>query len=182
MVATAAVESKYKVRWLKLWNSSESVRNDLRFPKYPAGEDTLKKWMDRAALWAGIEESATQELLGYITLVGGLDKSKDVESLQDYIDTWRICLWDKAFNFVLSGSNAYNKSLVFDKIKDGDLLVKRLCLRYVLVIYSFHYIFFNADVSLRFSFSVMLCVPCSFMFFCQSLVVAVLLPTLICSH
>jgi hypothetical protein len=74
MVATAAIESKYKVRWFKLWNSSKSIRNDLRFPKYLAGEDTLKKWMDRAALWAGIEESATQELLGYITLVGGVDK------------------------------------------------------------------------------------------------------------
>ena len=142
MVATAAVEPKYKVRWLKWWNSSETVRKDLRFPKYPAGEDTLKKWMDRAALWAGIEESATQELVGYIALVGGVDKSKDVESLEDYIDTWRICLWDKAFNSFLSGSDAHNKSLVFDKVKDGDLLVKRLCLRYELVIYSFHYIFF----------------------------------------
>ena len=141
MVATAAVESKYKVRWLKLWNSSKSVRNDLCFSKYPAGEDTLKKWMDRTALWAGIEESATQELLGYIALVGGVDKSKDVESLEDYIDTWRICLWNKAFNFLLSGPNAYNKSLVFDEVKDEDLLVKRLCLRYELVIYSFRYIF-----------------------------------------
>jgi hypothetical protein len=99
--------------------------------------------MDCAALWAGIEESPTQELLGYIALVGGVDKSKDVESLEDYIDTWRICLWDKAFNFLLSSSNAYNKSLVFDKVKDGDLLVKRLCLMYELVIYSFHYIFFQ---------------------------------------
>ena len=170
MVATAAVEPKYKVRWLKLWNSREFVRNDPGFLKYHTSEDTLKKWMDRAAIWEGIEESATQELVGYISLVGGVDKSKDVESLEDYIDTWRICLWDKAFNFLLSESNAYNKYLVFDKVKDGDLIVKWLCLRYELVIYSFRYIFSNANECLRFSFSVMLCVLCSFMFFCQSLV------------
>ena len=52
--------------------------------------------MDRVALWARIEESATQELVGYISLVGGVDKSKDVESLEDYIDTWQISFWDKA--------------------------------------------------------------------------------------
>ena len=45
--------------------------------------------MDRAALWARIEESVTQEFLGYIALVGGVDKSKDVESLEEYIDTTR---------------------------------------------------------------------------------------------
>ena len=57
------------------------------FPKYHVGEVTLNKWMDRTALWAGIKENATQELVGYIALVGGVDKSKDVESLKDYIDT-----------------------------------------------------------------------------------------------
>ena len=34
---------------------------------------------------AGIEESVSQKLVGYIALVGGVDKSKDVESLEDYI-------------------------------------------------------------------------------------------------
>jgi hypothetical protein len=84
--------------------------------------------MDRPALW--IEESATQELYGYIALVGGIDKSKDVENFEDYIYTWRICLWDKAFNSVFSGSNPCIKSFVFDKVKNGDLHVKRLYLMY----------------------------------------------------
>jgi len=75
--------------------------------------------MDRVALWLGIEENVTQELVGYIALVGGVDKSKDVESLEDYIDTWQICLWDKALNSLLFGSDAHNKSFVFDKVKDG---------------------------------------------------------------
>ena len=121
--------------WLKWWKSSKIVRNDLIFPKYPAGEDTLKNLMDRVAFWAKIKENVTQELVGYIAIVGGVDKSMDVESLEDYIDIWQVCLWDKAFNSLLSGSDAYNKSLVFDKVKDEDLLVKWLCLIYELVIY-----------------------------------------------
>ena len=91
--------------------------------------------MDRVAFWAKIKENVTQELVGYIAIVGGVDKSMDVESLEDYIDIWQVCLWDKAFNSLLSGSDAYNKSLVFDKVKDEDLLVKWLCLIYELVIY-----------------------------------------------
>ena len=73
--------------------------------------------------------------------MGGVDKSINVESLEDYIDTWRICLWDKTFDSLLSSFDAYSKSPVFDKIKDGDIFVKRFGLRYGLVIYLFHYIF-----------------------------------------
>ncbi len=129
MVATAAVEPKYKVRWLKWWNSPSFFRSDLRFPKSPAGEDTLKKWMDRAAFWAGIEEMANQELGAYLALVGGVDASKSVESFEDYFEIWRICLWDKAYNTYLSGPDAYSKSTRFDKVKEAALVVKRLCLR-----------------------------------------------------
>ena len=50
MVATAVVETKYKVHWLIWWNSSEIIWKDLRFPKYPTSEDMLKKWMDCASL------------------------------------------------------------------------------------------------------------------------------------
>jgi hypothetical protein len=133
MLATAAVESKYKVRWLKWWNSPSFVRSDLRFPKSPAGEDTLKKWMDRAAFWAGIEESANRELVAYLALVGGVDSSKVVDSFVDYLENWRICLWDKAYNTHFGGPDAYAKSMRFDKVKDGDLVVKWLCLRLVLL-------------------------------------------------
>ena len=132
MVATAAVEPKYKVRWLKWWNSPSFVRSDLRFPKSPAGEDTLKKWMDRAAFWAGLEETANQELAAYLALVGGVDDSKVAESFEDYLENWRICLWDKGYNTHFGGSDAYTKSMRFDKVSGSDLLVKPLCLRLLL--------------------------------------------------
>lgn len=131
MVATAAVEPKYKVRWLKWWNSSASVRLDFRFPKSPASEDNLKKWMDRAAFWAGLEEATLQELPGYVALVGGIDDTIVVESLEDYIENWRICLWDKAFNYCFSGPDAFGKTMPFTKFLDSDVIVKRLCLRLV---------------------------------------------------
>ena len=57
------------------------------FLNYHASEDTLKKRMDCAALRAMIEESVTQDLVGYIALVGEVDKFKDVESLEYCIDT-----------------------------------------------------------------------------------------------
>ena len=59
MVEIAVVQPKYKVRWFKWWNNSETVQKDLRFSKYPVGEDTLKKWMDRIVLWTMIGESVT---------------------------------------------------------------------------------------------------------------------------
>jgi hypothetical protein len=133
LVATAQVEPKYKVRWLKWWNSPSFVRSSLRFPKSPASEDILKKWLDRAAFWAGLEETANKELIAYLALVGGVDESKDVDSFEDYIENWRICLWDKAYNTFFGGADAYGKTTKFEKVKDGELVVKRLCLRSVLM-------------------------------------------------
>ncbi len=132
LVTTAAVEPKYKIRWLKWWNSPSFVRSDLRFPKSPAGEDTLKKWLDRASFWAGIEETATKELGAYLALAGGVDASKVVDSFEDYLANWRICLWDKAYNTHFMGPDAYHKSSKFEKVKDGEFVVKRLCLRLVI--------------------------------------------------
>ena len=54
LIATAAVEPEYKVRWLKWWNSGSFNREAIRFPKSPASEDTLKPWLNKAAFWAGV--------------------------------------------------------------------------------------------------------------------------------
>ncbi len=57
LIATAAVEPEYKVRWLKWWNSGNFNREAIRFPKSPASEDTLKPWLNKAAFWAGVGQS-----------------------------------------------------------------------------------------------------------------------------
>jgi hypothetical protein len=88
--------------------------------------------MDRAAFWVGIEETVNQELGAYLALVGGIDGSKVIDSFEDYLKNWRICLWDKAYNTHFMGPDAYAKSMRLDKVKDSELVVKRLCLRLVL--------------------------------------------------
>ncbi len=85
--------------------------------------------MDRAEFRTGKEETANQELVVYLALVGGVDASKVVDGLEDYLENWRICLWDKAYNTHFVGPDAYTKSMRFDKVKESDLVVKRLCLR-----------------------------------------------------
>ena len=57
LIATAAVEPEYKVRWLKWWNSGSFNREAIRFPKSPASEDNLKSWLNKAAFWAGVRLS-----------------------------------------------------------------------------------------------------------------------------
>ena len=57
LIATAAVEPEYKVRWLKWWNSGSFNREAIRFPKSPASEDNLKFWLNKAAFWAGVHPS-----------------------------------------------------------------------------------------------------------------------------
>ena len=46
---------------------------------------------------------------------------------------------------------------MFNKVKSKDLFVKRFCLTYELVIYSFNYIFFNSDGCMEFCFSDVMC-------------------------
>ena len=58
LIATAAVEPKYKVRWLKWWNSGSFNREAIRFPKSPPSDDTLKPWINKASFWVGVRLSS----------------------------------------------------------------------------------------------------------------------------
>jgi hypothetical protein len=121
LIATAAVEPEYKVRWLKWWNSGSFNREAIRFPKTPAIEDTLKPWLNKTTFWAGyvinilfclstlhfviililaLNLSTTKGRCGQpdiLTALGGLHGDVEVDSLTKYLEKWQICLWDKAF-------------------------------------------------------------------------------------
>ena len=159
LIATAAVEPEYKVRWLKWWNSGRFNREAIRFPKSPASEDTLKPWLNKAVFWAGVrlyslsiltfqlfllcqflswpwiypqlEDAAVKELPDILNALGGLDGDVEVDSLPDYLEKWRICLWDKAFIGHFSGSDIYGKGTWWKDVKGADNIVKRLICRYV---------------------------------------------------
>ena len=128
LIATTAVSSTHKVKWLKWWNSN--IRRDLHFPSTTT-DDTLTKWLAKASFWANLEDAASKQLQEYYALVGGLDKSKEFEKFSDYMEDWRISVWEKAFLSNFAGSEIYKKGTVFKEYKDSDNIVKRLCLRYL---------------------------------------------------
>ena len=73
---------------------------------------------------------ASKQLLQYYDLAGGLDKSKSFEKFSDYMEDWRVSVWEKAFLTYFNDSDLYKKGTIFKDFKDSDNVVKRLCLRY----------------------------------------------------
>ena len=73
--------------------------------------------------------------------MGGLDGDVEVDSLPDYIEKWRICLWDKAFIGHFTGADIYGKGTWWKDVKGADNIVKRLIFWYVnwhLLIFILH--------------------------------------------
>jgi hypothetical protein len=54
-VATAHVDSHFKAKWLRWWNSPPDVKNKNRFPSdLPLREKVLDIWLNKASLWAQV--------------------------------------------------------------------------------------------------------------------------------
>jgi hypothetical protein len=138
LIATAAVPSKYKTRWLKWWNIKSSIRKDLAFPE-TLTDLVLSKWLNKAAFWAGLEEMAQAQLPDYYDLAGGIDTSVSFQSFEDYVDTWRIALWEKGFASYFQGEG-YTKGTQFKDVHDSLNMAKRLCLRLVHLIPLMHFL------------------------------------------
>jgi len=51
-------------------------------------------------------------------------------SLMEYIESWRMKLWDKAYTGVFKESDAFKKSHSFATYRGTNLTVKRLIYRY----------------------------------------------------
>ena len=58
-----------------------------------------------------LEDAAGKELPDILTALGGLDGDVEIDSLPDYLEKWRICLWDKAFISHFTGSDIYGKGM-----------------------------------------------------------------------
>ena len=76
-----------------------------------------------------LEDAAVKELPDILSALGGLDGDVEVDSLPDYLEKWRICLWDKAFMSYFSGSEIYGKGTWWKDVKGADNIVKRLIFR-----------------------------------------------------
>lgn len=53
-IATTPVDGKYKVRWLKWWNSSPMTRDALRFLPPNFIDNDLDLWLVKASFWAQV--------------------------------------------------------------------------------------------------------------------------------
>ncbi len=54
LVATAKVQPIYRIRWLKMWNSSAGSRVALRFPVATSTDKEFEAWLHRACFWAEV--------------------------------------------------------------------------------------------------------------------------------
>jgi hypothetical protein len=53
-IATTPVDDKYKVKWLKWWNSSPMAREALRFLPQNFIDNDLDVWLVKASFWAQV--------------------------------------------------------------------------------------------------------------------------------
>ena len=80
-------------------------------------------------IFSQLEDAAVKELPDILSALGGLDGDVEVDSLPDYLEKWRICLWDKAFIAHFSGSDIYGKGTWWKDVKGAHNIVKRLIFR-----------------------------------------------------
>jgi hypothetical protein len=53
------------------------------------------------------------------------------KTIAQFIESWRVKLWDKGFVMVFKGADHFKKSDSFKDFKGSDLVVKRVVYRYV---------------------------------------------------
>jgi hypothetical protein len=53
-IVPAAVDAKFKARWLRWWNSSPSARQSYRFLPLDFKEADFDPWLNKATFWAGV--------------------------------------------------------------------------------------------------------------------------------
>ena len=80
-----------------------------------------------------LEEMAVKEFNSIvegnnITIV--MTGEEEPDSLEDYLEKWRILLWDKAYKPFFIGQKGFLKSTVFSTYEGSELAMKRLLYRY----------------------------------------------------
>jgi hypothetical protein len=63
-----------------------------------------------------------------------MDVPAEPKTMSQFIETWRVKLWDKAFVTVFKGADHFKKSDSFKDFKGNDLVVKRVVYRYAVTI------------------------------------------------
>jgi len=81
-----------------------------------------------------LEDAVVEEVRSCIDSKGlSIDwKSRnDIDEIEDYIEKWRIIVWDRAYYFILKKTNGYSRSAPFKEQEGTSNAVKRLVYRCV---------------------------------------------------
>jgi len=85
-------------------------------------------------LFPQLEEAVVHEVRNCLDSEGlNIDwkERSDIDEIGEYIEKWRIIVWDRAYYFILKKTNGYSRSTPF-KDQEGTLnAVKRLMYRCV---------------------------------------------------
>ena len=65
-----------------------------------------------------------------------MDVPAEPRTLSQFIEYWRVKIWDKAFVNVFKGAEAFKKSIAFKDFKGSDLVVKRVVYRYFFFLFN----------------------------------------------
>lgn len=53
--------------------------------------------------------------------------------IEDYVERWRVRIWDHGFTAMFKGKDAFSKTKAFKETKNTDLAVRRVLYRYDLI-------------------------------------------------
>lgn len=64
----------------------------------------------------------------------------ELDTIGDYVETWRIVLWDHAFWWLFKKISSYTRSKAFKDQEGTDVAIKRLLYMYIFL-FNFIYLF-----------------------------------------
>jgi hypothetical protein len=157
-IVTCSVETSFKAKWLHWWNAPfrERLANKFSVDK-PMNERALDDWLHKASFWAQVNPFLALFIFIFLyssSLVSNhlflqLEKEVaiEIETLEEslsvdidwdtsetimrpceYVEHWRIVLWDKAFKLYLGDKPdiAFAKGDNLLEFEEGALAIKRV--------------------------------------------------------
>jgi hypothetical protein len=76
-----------------------------------------------------VEATVVNEFEAMKDEIGNIAFNVDTLPLPDYIEKWRVLLWEKAFLTIMRGNPSFIKSTQLTKMPKGDSVIKRVLYR-----------------------------------------------------
>lgn len=126
-LATCAIDSKEKVKILKLWNSPITNRKVKRFPPPGFSDAAFNAFLHKYVFWSQVRKAALELYASMMVDIETNSKGRKY-SLSNYIEVNRVRQWDYAFNGPIA-KKEITKAFDWTKQTHGEQAVKRLIYR-----------------------------------------------------